>query len=156
MSSLSPHSLCGFAGPNATMATILCIDDNRNILEIHRALLESKGYRVVTAIDGPTGIALSRQQSIDVVVLDFNMPGMDGDRVAQVLTQEHPTLPVVIWSGYPDGIPESLRWFAYAVLQKSDGLEVLLSVVESLVKPGTANTKTPARRALGIGDRLSA
>jgi CheY-like chemotaxis protein len=60
------------------MATILCIDDDRNILEIHRALLESKGYRVVTALDGPTGIVLSREQSIDVVVLDFNMPGMDG------------------------------------------------------------------------------
>ncbi len=138
------------------MATILCIDDNRNILEIHRALLESKGYRVVTAIDGPTGIALSHLQSIDVVVLDLNMPGMDGNRVAEVLMQEQPTLPVVIWSGYPDGISESLRWFAYAVLHKSDGLEGLLSVVESLVKAGTANKRSPARRTLGIGDRLSA
>jgi len=138
------------------VATILCIDDNRNVLQIHRALLESKGYRVVTAVDGPTGIALSREQSIDVVVLDFNMPGMDGNEVAQVLTQEQPTLPVVVWSGYPDVIPESLRWFAYAVLRKSDGLEPLLSVVESLVAASTTNKKTPARRAIGISDRLSA
>ena len=138
------------------MATILCIDDNRNILEIHRALLESKGYRVVTALDGPTGIVLSREESIDVVVLDFNMPGMDGNEVAQVLTQEQPTLPVVIWSGYPDEIPESLRWCAYAVLHKSDGLEALLSVVESLVTADTANKRTPARRAIGISPRLSA
>ncbi len=138
------------------MATILCIDDNRNVLQIHRALLESKGYRVVTAVDGPTGIALSREQSIDVVVLDFNMPGMDGNEVAQVLTQEQPTLPVVVWSGYPDGIPESLRWFAYAVLRKDDGLEPLLSVVESLVTASTTNKKTPARGAIGISDRLSA
>jgi DNA-binding NtrC family response regulator len=143
-------------GRPESVVTILCIDDDRNILEIHRALLESKGYRVVTAIDGPTGIALSRHQSIDVVVLDFKMPGMDGEQVAQVLMQEQPTLPVVIWSGDPDGIPESLRWFAYAVLQKSDGLEVLLSVVESLVKAGTANKTTTARRALEIGGRLSA
>jgi DNA-binding NtrC family response regulator len=139
------------------VATILCIDDNRNILEIHRALLESKGYRVVTALDGPTGIILSREQSIDVVVLDFNMPGMNGNEVAQVLTQEQPALPVVIWSGYPEAIPESLRWFAYAVLHKSDGLEPLLSVVESLVEAGTSNTKRiPARRAIGISERLSA
>jgi len=138
-------------------ATILCIDDSRTILEIHRALLESKGYRVVTALDGPSGIALSREQSIDVVVLDFNMPGMNGNEVAQVLTQEQPTLPVVVWSGYPDGIPESLRWFAYAVLRKSDGLESLLSVVESLVPAGPTNKKAqPARRAIGISDRLSA
>jgi CheY-like chemotaxis protein len=138
------------------VATILCIDDNRNVLQIHRALLESKGYRVVTAVDGPTGIALSREQSIDVVVLDFNMPGMDGNEVAQVLTQEQPTLPVVVWSGYPDGIPESLRWFAYAVLRKSDGLEPLLAVVESLVSASTTNKRIPARRAIGISDRLSA
>jgi CheY-like chemotaxis protein len=138
------------------VATILCIDDNRNILEIHRALLESKGYRVVTALDGPTGIVLSREQSIDVVVLDFNMPGMDGNEVAQVLMQEQPTLPVVIWSGYPEEIPASLRWFAYAVLRKGDGLESLLSVIESLVKAGVTNKKTPARRAIGISARLSA
>jgi len=138
------------------MATILCIDDNRNILEIHRALLESKGYRVVTAVDGPTGIALSREQSIDVVVLDFNMPGMDGNEVAQVLMQEQPTLPVVVWSGYPEEIPESLRWFACAVLNKSDGFEALLSVVESLVTAGTTSKRTSARRAIGISPRLGA
>jgi DNA-binding NtrC family response regulator len=132
------------------VATILCIDDNRNILEIHRALLESNGYRVVTALDGPTGIVLSREQSIDVVVLDFNMPGMNGNQVAQVLMQEQPTLPVVIWSGYPEAIPESLRWFAFAVLHKSDGIEPLLSVVESLVEAGASNKRTPARRAIGI------
>ncbi len=95
------------------MATILCIDDNRNILEVQQLLLESKG-----------------------VVLDFNMPGMDGNQVAQVMAQEQPTLPVVIWSGYLGEIPESLRWFAYAVLHKGDGPDVLLSVVESLVKAG--------------------
>jgi CheY-like chemotaxis protein len=138
------------------MATILCIDDSRVTLEIHQALLGSKGYRVLIALDGPTGIALSRQESVDVVVLDFNMSGMDGDQVAQVLMREQPTLPVVIWSGYPDGIPESLRWFAYAVLHKSDGLEALLSVVESLVTADTANKRTPARRAIGISPRLSA
>ena len=84
------------------------------------------------------------------------MPGMDGNEVAQVLTQEQPTLPVVISSGYPEEIPESLRWLAYAVLCKSDGLESLLSAVESLVEAGTANKRAPARRAIGISPRLSA
>jgi len=120
----------------ALMATILCIDDNRNILEVQQLLLESKGYSVLIAPDGATGIALSREHSVDVVVLDFNMPGMDGNQVAQVMAQEQPTLPVVIWSGYLGEIPESLRWFAYAVLHKGDGPDVLLSVVESLVKAG--------------------
>ncbi len=59
------------------MATVLCIGDNRNLLELHRSLLESNGYRVLIALDGPTGIALTRKHAIDAVVLDFNMPGMD-------------------------------------------------------------------------------
>jgi CheY-like chemotaxis protein len=138
------------------MATILCIDDNRDVLEIHQALLESKGYRVLIAPDGPTGIALSRLQAIDVVVLDFNMPGMDGSRVAEVMMQEQPTLPVVIWSGYPDGIPESLRQFAYAVLYKGDGLEALLAVVESLVKAGGISKHPSTRRGIRASERLSA
>jgi CheY-like chemotaxis protein len=137
------------------MATILCIDDNRNLLEIDQALLESKGYRVLIAADGPAGIALSRQQAIDVVVLDFNMPGMDGNQVAQVMRQEQPNVPVVIWSGYPHEIPEPLRWFAYAVLHKGDGLEGLLSVVENLVRAGGISKKGSAW-GISASGRLSA
>src|SRR6266849_678847 len=115
------------------MATVLCIDDNRNVLEMNKALLEGIGYRVLLAPDGPTGIALTRKHSIDAVVLDFNMPGMDGAQVAEVLMKEQPTLPVAIWSGCVDTIPESLKWFADAVLHKGDGPDTLLSAVEKLV-----------------------
>jgi FixJ family two-component response regulator len=76
------------------------------------------------------------------------MPGMDGDQVAEVTMQEQPTLPVVIWSGYPDGIPESLRWFAYAVLHKGDGHEAVLAVVESLTKAGGGRKKARAQRLM--------
>jgi CheY-like chemotaxis protein len=138
------------------MATILCIDDNRHMLELHQALLESRGYKVLIAPDGPCGIALSRQQSVDLVVLDFNIPGMDGNQVAQVMMQEQPTVPVVIWSGYPDGIPESLRRFAYAVLYKDDGPEALLSVIESLVRAGGIGKKAPPRRIINASELLSA
>ena len=130
------------------MATILCIDDSRNILEVQQVLMENKGYRVLVAPDGPTGLALSREHAVDVVVLDFNMPGMNGHQVAEVMAQEQPTLPVVIWSGYPADIPESLRWFAYAVLHKGDGPDVLLSVLESLVKAGAIRGES-ARRSQG-------
>jgi DNA-binding NtrC family response regulator len=134
------------------VATILCIDDSRNILEVQQVLLENKGHRVLIAPDGPTGIALSREHSVDVVVLDFNMPGMNGDQVAQVMAQEQPTLPVVIWSGYTADVPESLRWFAYAVLHKGDGPDVLLSVIESLVKAGGISQRALA----GPSERLMA
>ena len=133
------------------MATILCIDDDPQLLEIHQAFLESKGYRVLAAADGLTGIALTRKHAIDVVVLDFNMPGMDGNQVTQVLMKEQPTLPVVICSGSPEEIPESLKWFADASLHKGDGPDTLLAAIEKVVTvdhlPGAARaTRRPAVR----------
>ena len=116
------------------MATILCVDDDPVILELHGTLLRSKGYEVFTAPDGPTGIVLTRTHRIDAVVLDFNMPGMDGNEVAQVLRKEQPNLPVVIWTGCPDETPESLRWFADALLYKGDGPLPLLLAIEKILK----------------------
>ncbi len=127
------------------MATILCIDDEPIVLEVQRALLESKGYNVLTASDGATGIALARAHSTDAVLLDFSMPGMDGNQVAQVLMKEQPTLPVVVWSGCLDEIPESLWWFADAVLQKGDGRDTLLPILEKIVGGTIAGKKPPAR-----------
>ncbi len=113
--------------------TILCIDDDPNILELQKGILESNGYSVLTAPDGPTGIALASQQSVDVVVLDFKMPGMDGGQVAEALWKQQPDLPIVICTGFFDAVPEWLRWFAAAYLQKGDGPAVLLSTIQELL-----------------------
>ncbi len=118
------------------MATILCIDDDPRILELHNAILGGSGYSVLTALDGLTGIALTRNHSIDAIVLDFKMAGMDGNAVAQVLMKEHPKLPVVIWSGCLDDIPESLKWYADALLDKTDGPEALISAIASTYQHG--------------------
>ncbi len=102
------------------MATILCIDDDPRILEVYRAVLAGSGYTVLAALDGLTGIALTRTHSIDAIVLDFTMAGMDGSAVAEILMKEQPTLPIVVCSGWIDGIPESLKWYADAILDKTD------------------------------------
>jgi CheY-like chemotaxis protein len=128
------------------MATILCIDDDASLLEVQKALFESKGYRVLIAPNGPTGIMFARRHSIDAIVLDFKMPGMDGNQVAQVLMKEQPTVPVVICSGCPDDVPESLKWFANALLSKGDGPAALLAIMEKLVGTGTSEKK-PMERA---------
>jgi CheY-like chemotaxis protein len=133
-------------------ATILCIDDDPSALELHKAVLCSKGYTVLSASDGPTGIALTRTHSIDLVVLDFNMAGMDGNEVTQVLMKEQPNLPVVIRTGYFDGIPECLKWFADALLLKGDSPDTLLSTVARLV----AGKKAPAGSIVKTSERLSA
>jgi CheY-like chemotaxis protein len=115
------------------MASILCINDDPRILKLHNAILGGSGYTVLTALDGLTGIALSRNHALDAIVLDFNMAGMDGSAVAQVLMKEQPKLPVVVWSRCVDDIPESLKWYADALLEKTDGPEALVSTIQRLI-----------------------
>lgn len=122
------------------MATILLVDDDAAILELYGTLLQSKGYKVLTASDGLSGIAVTRQHEMDAVVLDFNMSGMDGNQVAELLKTEQPHLPVLILSDCPDDTPESLRWFADALLYKGDGPLPLLLAIEIILK-----RKRPAR-----------
>ncbi len=128
------------------MPTVLCIDDDPMVLELQKSILETHGYTVLIAPDGPTGISLASAQAVDVVVLDFKMPGMNGDQVAETLMQQHPDLPVVICTGFFDAVPEWLRWFAAAYLQKGDGPKVLLSAIQQLIaKRAPGGAGGPAR-----------
>jgi CheY-like chemotaxis protein len=130
------------------MPTILCIDDDPSILELQKSILETNGYTVLIAPDGPTGITLASQHPVDVVVLDFKMPGMDGGQVAEALWKQQPDLLIVLCTGFLDAVPEWLMWFAAAYLQKGDGPSVLLSTIRELI----ANKNVPGE---GGGTRRS-
>lgn len=123
------------------MPTILCIDDDVNYLELEKCNLETNGYTVVIASDGPTGITLASKTPIDVVVLAFKMRGMDGGQVAEVLLKHQPDLPIVVCTGFFDAVPEGLRWFAAALVEKRDGFDVLLSAIQKVI----AHKKVPGQ-----------
>ena len=115
------------------MATILFIDEETRALEAVQAALEGKGYAVLVAPNGATGIEISRKYHIDAVVLSVTPTGKDANQVADVLAKEQPKLPVAIRSDFPDDIPESLKWFADCLLQARAGPEALLSAIEKLI-----------------------
>ena len=115
------------------MATILFIDDETRALRAVQAALEGKGYSVLVAPNGATGIEISRKYHIDAVVLSVTPTGKDANQVADVLAKEQPKLPVAIRSDFPDDIPESLKWFADCLLQARAGPEALLSAIENLI-----------------------
>ena len=115
------------------MPTILCVDNDVNYLELEKSILETNGYTVVMASDGPTGITLASKGPIDVAVLAFKMPGMDGGQVADVLWKHKPDLPIVICTGFFDAVPEGLRWFAAACVEKRDGPDALLSAIQKVI-----------------------
>jgi two-component system alkaline phosphatase synthesis response regulator PhoP len=67
---------------------ILVVDDEPKIVKQARDYLENSGFRVITASDGQTTLAMARRDRPDLVVLDLNLPGMDGLEVCRALRQE--------------------------------------------------------------------
>ncbi len=110
--------------------TILCIDDDMNFLELEKRILEANGCKVLLALNGPTGITSTSNSAIDVAVVAFEMRGMEGGYVAEVLLKNQQDLPIVICTDFFDAVPEGLRWFAAACVEKRDGVEVLLSAIQ--------------------------
>ena len=71
-----------------TEQTILVVDDEASIAEAVRARLESEGFRVLVAFDGPQALEAARSDRPDLVVLDLMLPGMDGLEVCRELQRD--------------------------------------------------------------------
>ena len=67
---------------------ILVVDDEKEIVKLARDYLERAGFRVLSASEGVTALAAARGQRPDLVVLDLNLPGMDGLDVCRTLRKE--------------------------------------------------------------------
>ena len=112
---------------------ILCIDDDPDTLKLRKLLLESSGYTVLTAASGAEGLSsVSTHRDIRLVVLDYLMPGMAGDKVAEELKQRYPQLPLVLMSAVAQ-LPDGLLNLVDAYVQKGQDPEVLLNAIEKIL-----------------------
>lgn len=115
--------------------TILCIDDDPEILGAREGVLRSNGYAVISASSGREGLAVvSDGRSVDLVILDYELPDINGDLVAERLKANHPLLPIVLISGF-DQLPASLLEKVTAFLPKGRAPEVLLATVKNILSP---------------------
>ena len=78
---------------------LLWIDDYKLGLQLYRAMFENLGFKVLTASSGAEGVKLAAANPVDVVVTDFEMPGMNGEAVAAAIRAIDPRVPVVLFSG---------------------------------------------------------
>jgi CheY-like chemotaxis protein len=119
---------------------VLCIDDNVLVLAIRKSLLESRDFRVLTAEDGPAGLEILNRKPIDVVIVDYEMPGMDGGAVAKELRRRHPNLPILLVSGFAGKIPESLLAIVDGFIAKGSSPDLL---IKEVVRVTEAKAKRP-------------
>lgn len=128
MSKLSREGTTEVAGQR-----LLCVDDDPEILKLRKLLLESSGYSVVTATSGEAGLeVLAQGPGVDLVLLDYLMPGMKGDELAQELRRKYPRLPLVAVSAVGQ-LPRSLLDATDATIQKGQDPEVLLSTISTIL-----------------------
>lgn len=79
------------------MATILIIEDNRANMKLATLLLANVGHTVLCAVDAESGLMLARSRSPDLILMDIQLPGMDGLTATALLKQDPATagIPVI-------------------------------------------------------------
>ncbi len=87
------------------MATILLVDDDQNLQDSLRSVLEADSYRGVEAADGVKAIACWGSLTFDLIITDFVIPRMNGQMVIQIAATQQPMLPIILMSC---GIEESI------------------------------------------------
>jgi len=117
---------------------VLCVDDELIGLQVRKILLERAGYRVLTAPDGSAGLAVFAAQPVEVVVLDYSMPGMDGGEVATRMRQIKPEVPILLLSAYI-GLPPEVISLVDLYMIKGEGPPLLLKKISSLFQPVAAS-----------------
>ncbi|MDX1600484.1 MAG: diguanylate cyclase [Anaerolineales bacterium] len=109
--------------------SILLVDDDADYLAATRMLLEREGHKVVLAHSGEEALQAVKEKPVDLMLLDYYMPGMTGEAVVSQLREFHPTLQVILQTGYASEKPprEMLnRLDIQGYYDKSEGPEKLL------------------------------
>ena len=130
---------------------ILLIEDNRGISEMVGEFLERRGYSIDYAADGVTGLHLAVVNDFDAIVLDLNLPGMDGLEVCRKLRQDARKQTPVLMLTARDALESKLDGFeagADDYLVKPFALQEVDARLAVLLRRG----KGPQSRILNVAD----
>lgn len=131
---------------------ILCIDDDDQSLQVRKILLESFDFHVTTAMNGCDGLKLFRARDVDAVVVDYQMPDIDGGEVARAVKSLRPEVPVLMMSALPWLPKEAPRDCIDAFIIKGGPTSKLVSEIERMLgaAPQPAKEKMQATKMIGI------
>ena len=127
--------------PALQSAVVLCIDDNEDVLECEKSFLESFGYTILTAASGSKELELASKYSVDVVILDYFMPEMNGQEVAIAMRRLKPLAPIILLTGAVD-VPEQTLNLVDVFIAKDRLASQLLPAIAQL--HGFGSTSPPS------------
>ena len=108
--------------------SVLVVDDDRDLRYLLSTRLVSAGYMVYGAANGLEALEQMEQHSIDVVVMDHQLPGTNGVETASRIRRIHPRVPIISSSGC-SRLPEGLRRVIDGAVPKGEGPEALIEVL---------------------------
>lgn len=116
------------------MKSILVVDDEIGILDALDAALREEGYRTYTAPNGRAALDLLEQQHIDLVLLDYMMPVLDGAKTLEAIREKFGAMPVIMLSAISEETLQQQGIRAYTTFfRKPFDLIELLNQITALI-----------------------
>ena len=122
------------------MTTILLVEDDKNQRLLYEQELGLEGYEIVTAADGKEGLRKVEERQPNLIIMDINMPKMNGIEAMGRVVSKHKNIPIIIYTAYSSYKNKFMSWLANAYIIKSSDLTELKNKIKELL------TKEAARR----------
>ncbi|MGD8290327.1 MAG: response regulator [Desulfobacterales bacterium] len=139
---------------------ILLVDDEKDFVEMLSMRLEEAGDIVIPAYDGQMCLDILAAKSIDVIILDIKMPGMDGIQTLRKIKMEYPLVEVILLTGHgtTETAIEGMKLGAYDYLLKPADFEELTTILAGAKKKKAEQDerirKAEARQLLRRGGNI--
>ena len=115
------------------MKTILLVEDDKNQLLLYKQELSLEGYNIITAQDGQEAVKKVKEHTPDLIVMDINMPKINGIEAMGKILSEHRKVPIIINTAYNSYKDNFMSWSADAYIIKSSDLTELKDKIKELI-----------------------
>jgi len=116
-----------------TMKTILLVEDDKNQLLLYKQELSLEGYNIITSQDGQEAVKKVKEHTPDLIVMDINMPKINGIEAMGKILSEHRKVPIIINTAYNSYKDNFMSWSADAYIIKSSDLTELKDKIKELI-----------------------
>ncbi len=134
--------------------TILCVEDNEQILSVRKFMLETRGYRVVALNSGPAALEYlegALPGSVDLLLADLVLPGMDGNELVRRAKGLHPTLPTMLVSGMVSNFDRAAAADVFLPKGACTAAEMLDRIRLLVARKRGPKKQAPAERPAAMG-----
>ncbi len=125
------------------MTTILLVEDDKNQRLLYEQELRLEGYEIVTVADGKEGLGKVQEQPPDMIIMDINIPKMNGIETMGMILSKYKNIPIIINTAYSSYKDNFMSWAADAYIVKSSDLTELKNKIKEIL---TKKAKDPKQQ----------